>query len=91
MECFLHVEQLHRFAFGELLDGHPGPGGDDMGNVLLRYHRGALFWGLGGLDLTEDRFDTAFGSGSLRSQGLIIAPGLKNATDLVAKFNLFVA
>ena len=62
-----------------------------MGNVLLRYHRGALFWGQGGLDLSENRFDIAIGSGSLRSRRFIIPPGLKNAANLIAKFDLFVA
>ena len=39
VEGFLHVEQLDRLALGELLHRNTGPGGDDLGDVLLVHHR----------------------------------------------------
>ena len=42
MEGLLHVQQLGCLAFGELLNRHAGPGGNDVGDVLLRNHGGAI-------------------------------------------------
>ena len=42
VEGLLHVQQLGCLGFGELLHRHAGPGGNDVGDVLLSDHGGAI-------------------------------------------------
>ena len=80
VQRLLHVQQLHRFALRELLHRHAGPGGNDLGNVLLVHHGR----GLGGLCRRRiTRFSGRFSIGSG-----IGAVGLQQRADLIAQLNL---
>ena len=97
VEGFLHIQQLHRFAFGEFLHRHPGPGGHDLGDVLLGHHGGALAAGV------IDRLALGEGAGWDRlslgrsftrvtgAAGLFVAAGLQDRADLLAQFHFLIA
>ena len=87
VEGFLHVQQFHRFALGELLHRHAGPGSHNLGDILF---------GDDGIPLADGNL-AGFGSnrgGDSRIRvftAFAIAARLKDGANLVAQFHFSVA
>ena len=89
VEGLLHVQQLGCLAFSELLNRHTSPGGNDVGDVLLRNHGRAIAFG--GAFKNRYGCTTTGLSGHGLGCWLFIFAGLQDRANLLAQLYFLIA